>query len=151
MQLILNPWDSTMDPAKEFRIFVPPPAARGTINPRVNNFTISAISQYRWHHAFSEPFNLPVEKVVHHVSEGARKTLADLVEFIATDLETEMMDLLLEYGFSFDVVLKEDGRVQLVEINPFSAMSGCGGCLFNWVLDGKTLYGLEKALFAVTE
>jgi len=28
MQLILNPWDPTMDPAKEFRVFVPPPVSR---------------------------------------------------------------------------------------------------------------------------
>jgi hypothetical protein len=40
--------------------------------------------------------------------------------------------------------------VQLVEINPFGALSGCGACLFNWVMDRKVLYGLEKAQFTVT-
>jgi hypothetical protein len=37
-----------------------------------------------------------------------------------------------------------------VEINPFGALSGCGACLFNWVLDGKVLYGLEEAQFILT-
>jgi hypothetical protein len=36
-----------------------------------------------------------------------------------------------------------------VEINPFGAMSGCGACLFNWVIDGRILYGMEERVFAV--
>ena len=60
------------------------------------------------------------------------------------------MDLLLKHGFSFDVALERHGSVQLVEINPFGALSGCGACLFNWVRDGRMLYGLEEAQFAVT-
>lgn len=72
------------------------------------------------------------------------------MEYTATELDIGMKELLLRYGFSFDIALKEDGSVHLVEINPFGAMSGCGGCLFNWVLDGKMLYGLEDAEFAVT-
>jgi hypothetical protein len=49
MQLILNPWNEGMVPAKEFRVFVPPPAARGIREPHIHGFTLSAISQYKWH------------------------------------------------------------------------------------------------------
>jgi len=150
MQLILNPWDTSMNPAKEFRVFVPPPAALGNLQPHVKDFKISAISQYRWHHPFSAPFDLTVQEVVECVSEGAQKTLTALVAYIATEMDASMREMVLRYGFSFDVVLKEGKKVELVEINPFGAMSGCGACLFNWVLDGRVLYGLEKAQFAVT-
>ncbi|KAH6028547.1 hypothetical protein HBI54_229090 [Parastagonospora nodorum] len=57
--------------------------------------------------------------------------------------------MLLRYGFSFDVVLQDDGSVQLVELNPFGAMSGCGACLFNWIIDARMLYGLEHVGFAI--
>jgi hypothetical protein len=46
-------------------------------------------------------------------------------------LSGQIMGLLLKYGLSFDVALQKDGSVQLVEINPFGALSGCGACLFN--------------------
>jgi len=84
------------------------------------------------------------------VAKGARETLTELGEYIATRLDAETSGLLLKYGFSFDILLKGDGGVQLVEINPFGSMSGCGGCLFHCVLDGKALYGLENAVFATT-
>jgi hypothetical protein len=56
---------------------------------------------------------------------------------------------LLTYSFSFDVALQPDGSVQLVEINPFGATSGCGACLFNLLIDGRIMYGLEGEVFAV--
>ncbi|KAF2256699.1 hypothetical protein BU26DRAFT_414240, partial [Trematosphaeria pertusa] len=58
----------------------------------------------------------------------------------------------MSYGFSFDVIVKEGGVVQVVEINPFGALSGCGACLFNWARDGRVLYGLDggEVEFAVT-
>lgn len=39
----------------------------------------------------------------------------------------------------------QDGscKTRLIKINPFGAVSGCGGCLFNWVIDAKDLYVLE--------
>ncbi|KAH5806161.1 hypothetical protein HBI92_096160 [Parastagonospora nodorum] len=94
VQLILNPWNDKMDPAREFRVFVPPPFGA---------------QRKRW--------RLPYQ--------------CD------------------QYGFSFDVVLQDDGSVQLVELNPFGAMSGCGACLFNWIIDARMLYGLEDAGFAI--
>lgn len=57
-------------------------------------------------------------------------------------------------GFTFDVVEilgDEGGVVQLVELNPFGAMTGCGSCLFQWVRDAEVLYGVmgEKVEFRV--
>lgn len=151
MQLILNPWDANMDPAKEFRVFVPPPAARGVIVPHVSDFKISAISQYRWHYVFEPPFGFTVPKVAEKVCEGSDAVLADLIDFTTAELDADVEDMLLKYGFSFDVAFQKDGSVQLVEINPFGAMSGCGACLFNWALDGRVMYGLEEEVtFAVT-
>lgn len=49
----------------------------------------------------------------------------------------------MEYGFVFDVSLRREGVVVLVEVNPFGAMSICGACLFQWVRDGRAVYGLE--------
>ncbi|KAH6639700.1 hypothetical protein C7974DRAFT_449842 [Boeremia exigua] len=91
MELVLNPWDEHMDPGREFRVFVPPPATRGA-------------SAYNW-----------------------------------------------PAPFAFDLALQHDRTVQLVELNPFGALSACGSCLFNWITDGRVLYGLEKNVeFAIT-
>ena len=84
------------------------------------------------------------------MSEGAKKTLTELAAYAARELDGDMRDMLLKYGLSFDVVLKEGKVMQFVEVNPFGGLSGCGACLFNWVRDGKMLYGLKKAEFAVT-
>jgi hypothetical protein len=147
IRLVLNPWDERMDPGKEFRVFVPPPAARGS---KIKDFRISAISQYRWPMVFEAPWNFSLQQTVDLVTAGADTVLADIVAYAEEELRSEIMELLLEYGFSYDVALKEDGSVQLVEINPFGALSGCGACLFNWVIDGKVLYGLEEPLLAIT-
>jgi hypothetical protein len=39
--------------------------------------------------------------------------------------------------------LRWGGEVVLVEVNPFGAMSICGACLFQWVRDGRVVYGFE--------
>mgnify|MGYP004501280199 CR=1 FL=1 len=66
-------------------------------------------------------------------------------------MSDEVTRALFKYGFSFDVALRHNGMVQLVEVNPFGALSGCGACLFSWVEDGRVLYGLEKEVeFVVT-
>jgi hypothetical protein len=40
-----------------------------------------------------------------------------------------------------------DGEVQVIELNPFGAMSGCGSCLFHWVNDAEVLYNINKGEF----
>lgn len=55
-----------------------------------------------------------------------------------------MSERLESRGFVFDVV--EDPcthNVQLIELNGFGAMTGCGTCLFHWIKDAKLLYGFE--------
>jgi hypothetical protein len=134
--------------SKRVRVFVPP-AARGIREPKVNDFAVSAISQYRWHSMFEPPYKFSGQRVADRVSEGARNMLMDIVAYIEAELDNNMRNLLSTYGFSFDVALQPDGSLQLVEINPFGAMSGCGAYLFNWLIDGRIMYGLEEGVFAV--
>jgi hypothetical protein len=150
LQLILNLWNDEMDPAKEFRVFVPPPAARGIAEPHIDDLEISGISQYRWHQTLQITPGRTAKWVVDRVAEGAQSMLADVVLYMESKMETDMQNLLLEHGFSFDIALQESGSVQLIEMNPFGAMSGCGACLFNWVLDARMLYALDEGEIAVT-
>ncbi|RSL65282.1 hypothetical protein CEP51_013024 [Fusarium floridanum] len=73
---------------------------------------------------------------------------------IVNDLkpDTELDNLLLQQGFTFDVLYDEDKEaMELVELNVFGARSGCGSCLFNWVNDFSQLYGEgEDVEFRVT-
>lgn len=46
-------------------------------------------------------------------------------------------------GIVFDVAYTLGGEVQLVEVNPYGAMSGCGSCVFDWIGDARVLYGME--------
>ena len=79
------------------------------------------------------------------VETGAKAVLQDIVTYATEELPGDILELLLKHGFSFDVALERHGNVRLVEINSFGALSGCGACLFNWILDSRVLYGLEEA------
>jgi hypothetical protein len=46
LDLVLNPWDEEMDTANEFRVFVPPPAARGA-PATLDSLCVAAVSQYK--------------------------------------------------------------------------------------------------------
>lgn len=157
IKLVLNRWDGGMDPGREFRVFVSPPAAAQarTTNhpmaaPRPDDFRISAISQYRWTLVLAVSRGVTLEEMVAKVEVGSNAVLQDIVKYMKEKLTEHVVDMLLKHGFSFDVALKPDGTVQLVEINPFGALSPCGACLFKWIRDGKALYGMEEAQFAVT-
>lgn len=150
MQLVLNPWDEAMDPRTEFRVFVAPPAARDA-PAEVAHLRVTAVSQYRWSFPFERPLGCTLEATARAVCRGADEVLVDVKKFVIEDMGEDMRNLLLEYGFSFDIALQRDGTVRLVEVNPFGALSGCGACLFNWVRDGRVLYGLEDDVeFIVT-
>ncbi|OAK95956.1 hypothetical protein IQ06DRAFT_309533 [Phaeosphaeriaceae sp. SRC1lsM3a] len=139
-----------MDAATEFRVFVPPPAAaRGISEPHTDDLKVSGISQYKWHTVLILPFDGSVPWIADRVFQGARQMLASIAEYISAEMEPDIGRLLLRYGFSFDIALQEDGSVQLVEINPFGAMSGYGACLFSWVVDGRMLSGLEESEVAI--
>ncbi|KAF2439674.1 hypothetical protein P171DRAFT_436296 [Karstenula rhodostoma CBS 690.94] len=150
IELVLNPWDEGMDSRREFRVFVPPPTATGA-KEEVGQMKISAVSQYRWPFPFSHPFDFSLKHTADMVCSGANEVLESIKVFVDSEMSKDIRRLLVRYGFSFDVALQEDGSVQLVEANPFGALSGCGACLFNWVRDGKLLYGLDEDVeFAVT-
>jgi hypothetical protein len=114
IQLILNPWNDDMNPAKEFRVFVPPPAARGITEPQLNDFKVSGISQYRWHSSLQSPPGSTVEWVINCISEEAQRMLADIVSYVGSEVETDIKDSLLRHGFSFDIALQQNGSVQLI-------------------------------------
>lgn len=150
IDLVLNPWDSEMDAGREFRVFVPPPAARGA-EEEVGKLRVSVISQYKWPFPFACPFGLDIEQAADLVCAGADAVMNDIRAFVQDTISEQIRQLLIKHGFSFDVALQPDGTVQLVEVNPFGALSGCGACLFNWVKDGTVLYGLQSEIeFAVT-
>ena len=49
-------------------------------------------------------------------------------------------------GFVFDVLETPDGDVQLVELNMFGPLSGCGSCLFEWITNSEVLYGEKEGV-----
>jgi hypothetical protein len=149
VQLILNPWNDKMDEGREFRVFFPPPAACAVRLNQSSDCRIGAISQYRWHKPLQPPRGFTIERVVRCVEKGAWKVLFDLIKYELPSFPLENKFMLLRHGFTFDVALQDDGSVQLLELNPFGAMSGCGACLFHWIRDAKVLYGLDKPEFAV--
>ncbi|KAH5204844.1 hypothetical protein HBH68_097880 [Parastagonospora nodorum] len=123
VQLILNPWNDKMDPAREFRVFVPPPPF--------------GAQRKRWRLPYQCDQSVPLAQA----PAIAARVYYRAARRLCYDGRTENPD--------FDVVLQDDGSVQLVELNPFGAMSGCGACLFNWIIDARMLYGLEDAGFAI--
>jgi hypothetical protein len=150
IELVLNPWDEGMDPSREFRVFVPPPTARDA-KEEVSQMRVSAVSQYRWPVPLTHPFNLSLRRMAELVCSGADEVLESIQVFMDKEMSQEIRKLLVKHGFSFDIALQEDGSVWLVEVNPFGALSGCGACLFNWVRDGRVLYGLKEDVeFVVT-
>jgi hypothetical protein len=151
LKLVLNPWNWEMDAGTEFRVFVPPPNVRGA-EAKLENLKISAISQYRWSMIFKPVKGMSTQQVAELVTEGANRVLKEVIEHARDELKPEILELLLKYGLSFDVALHGTNEIQLIEINPFGALSGCGACLFNWELDARVLYGLEEDMtFIVTQ
>ncbi|MDI1487593.1 MAG: hypothetical protein OHK93_006863 [Ramalina farinacea] len=130
--LFLFPWRDEIRTELEYRVFCPP----GT--------RIAAISQYRWHqpwyhHDASTHDQLEIAtKLVHGCEE-----LYDQIIKHAGDERDEVT----ENGFVFDVVeIPQTHEVQLLELNCFGAMTGCGACLFHWIKDAEILYGLREGV-----
>ena len=131
--LYLFPWNASMDNRLEYRVFCAPCGGR-----------VSAISQYQWHsiwyHGTKEA--AAQERVSRRVLEGAEEIHAQILA------HSMMTDSMRRRGFSFDVLENGggDGDIQLIELNHFGAMSGCGSCLFHWIRDARVLYGLEDGV-----
>ncbi|KAF1981662.1 hypothetical protein K402DRAFT_457865 [Aulographum hederae CBS 113979] len=140
----LFPWREEVGKGTEFWVFCPPLLG-----------DLAAISQYKWLEALDLELGSD--------SEGGRREerLRNWAEELWKGVKEvhgrimdhpNMTDDLKESGFTFDVAEVDlapgkDGEsskeVQLVELNPFGAMSGCGSCLFNWVKDARVIYGME--------
>lgn len=86
---------------------------------------------------------LPGESV-NSKAEELCKTIFQGIQRLHTALMNHpaMTENLLRCGFTFDVV-GIGGEVQLLELNDSGAMSGCGSCLYHWIVDVSLLYGLD--------
>ncbi|PBL02031.1 hypothetical protein ARMGADRAFT_1158630 [Armillaria gallica] len=131
VNLFLLPFNHDIDPAREYRVFVP---------PSESVLRVSAISQYRWHKPFYEANQSAAMCRAKEVYEGAIRILELILEH-AEELPGQVRDPMRREGLVFDVFQTSGGEVQLMEINPFGAMSGCGTSLFHWIKDAKLLYG----------
>lgn len=133
IHLFLHPWDVTMNQSVEFRCFVPP--------WKSESCRIVAISQYHWYLPFPSDDFTP--RLV--IDLAVKFATASLQDILATAFDKGIYADLKYWGFSFDIVVKNVSgageNVEVVEVNPFGARSGCGSCLFHWERDGSVLYG----------
>jgi len=110
---------------------VPSPTARGA-PASVSSLEFKALSQCRWAFSFSRPYDFTVKKTCEKVCAGAAALLEEMESYMLGEMSDEIRGLLVKYGFAFDIALGEDGKVVLMEANPFGALSGCGACLQGW-------------------
>ena len=129
-RLFLLPYNDGMKAAREFRVFCPPVRER-----------VTAISQYRWFEPFYVRDAHEAGPTAERVWKGATRIHKQILEYAERLSSTNVKKKLRSEGFVFDVFETERGEVQLIEINPFGAMSGCGSCLFHWIEDAKVIYG----------
>jgi hypothetical protein len=119
------PWDSTMTSKREFRVFCP---------PSTNTPKITAISQYTWHSPFLFSEGETAESICSHVVPESQRVLDEIHD------SKGFNEALQRQGFTFDIRLRDDGRMELIELNAFGALTGCGSCLFHWIRDFQQLY-----------
>ena len=139
--VFLVPFNPRMDPSREYRVFCPPFAR-----------CISAISQYRWHGPLSSSSTDfergALEERLKNVARQANSIYSRIIAHakkLAENGKPLVLDTMTKHGFVFDVLEPVDmSPCQLVELNGFGAMTGCGACLFNWINDCRVIYGLEK-------
>lgn len=149
VKVFLFPWREDVIKSTEYRIFCPPVAASSNAIPR-----IAAISQYKWH----EPWQPTNSKHPHAEAEVIFQGCNDILSSILhRSNEIGMFEMLKHRGFVFDVFVvgrkgsDDEIEVQLIELNNYGAMSGCGSALFHWIRDAALLYGLEdKVEFIVS-
>lgn len=143
--VFLRPWDEDMGSGIEFRCFIPPLAVHfaSSQSQGADGWTLSAMSQYTWHRPFPSTSPRSTEGIVEIALGGAERCMADIL-VAARQMGT--LEELQKWGFVMDIVVKAEKELQLVEINPFGAASGCGSCLFHWLRDAEQLYGLQDGV-----
>ncbi|KAK0736685.1 hypothetical protein B0T21DRAFT_288867 [Apiosordaria backusii] len=129
--LFFLPFDDRMSSDREYRVFCPPGGKK-----------ITAVSQYQWHKKWrydylcSDDQKQKVDTIMSGITAMHKRILGDL------DKDNELDNLLLQQGFSFDVLFDVTTELcELVELNGFGVRSSCGSCLFQWVKDREQLYG----------
>jgi hypothetical protein len=132
IRLFLVPFNDAMNSQREYRVFCPPMSDR-----------VAAISQYRWFEASYVKDRADATKTAERVFQGAMSIHGRILQH-AGKATFAVQEKLRSEGFVFDILDTEAGNIQLVEINPFGAMSGCGSCLFHWIRDAKVMYGIDK-------
>ncbi|MCJ1386995.1 hypothetical protein MMC17_010124 [Xylographa soralifera] len=120
IRLYLVPFNKSMDTSREFRVFCPPGAH------------VSAISQYKWFRGTTWS-----DENIRHIGEGAQQ----LHQLIMSQ-DNAVRDDIRKQGFVFDMLYTpgHSHMFQLVELNNFGALTGCGSCLFHWIRDREILY-----------
>lgn len=103
---------------------------------------VTAISQYRWHSRYHRPST--AEQDAEKALAAAQSIYSNISTHAASSLDPAVLQKLRAEGFVFDIFEASNGEMQLLEINPFGAMSGCGSCLFHWIEDGPLLYGAQE-------
>lgn len=111
---------------------------------------ITAISQYRWHTPYHRPSLTSAQADAAKALAAAQSIHAQIISHAAS-LEslpdsTGVLQKFLSEGFVFDIFEAPNGEMQLLEINPFGAMSGCGSCLFHWIEDARVMYGKQEGV-----
>ena len=120
IRLYLIPFNKSMDTSREFRIFCSPGGH------------ISAVSQYKWFRGTTWD-----DEEIRDIGEGAQQ----LHQLIMSQ-DNAARDEIRRQGFVFDMLYTPSHRhvFQLVELNHFGALTGCGSCLFHWIRDRELLY-----------
>ncbi|KAL1970051.1 hypothetical protein VTN77DRAFT_6456 [Rasamsonia byssochlamydoides] len=131
-KIILLPFNPDMNPARESRVFCPPRLSRP-----------AAISQYRWWAPLDLDDQTSATDQALAIYSAACDIYQDIIKHAAQLSDRWVLDTMNKEGFTFDVLRTPSGQIQLIEINPFGAMSGCESCL-RWIDDGRQLYGLES-------
>ena len=129
IRMSLFPWRDDKQTKFEYRVFCPPTGKT------------AAISQYKWHSPWYHASL--AKKELEHIASRLVEHCEVLYQQVIT--HPEMTDILKQRGFVFDVTENpKTQHVQLIVLNDFGALSGCGACLFHWIKDAKLLYGLEE-------
>lgn len=129
------PFDARMGSANEYRVFCPPGGKK-----------VSAISQYQWYKPwkFEQKHRDDVFGHIRRVKDKSEMIRLHIIQELQQG--DEMDDLLLQQGFTFDIMFDDStGKCDLIELNVFGIRSACGSCLFHWVKDWEILSGKDSA------